>query len=387
MHSVEHDAGLAGMTKGRTPPPILVVADPDAEIRDSVSEYLTERGYQVEPAADADTAAELLHDHDVDVMITDLAMRGDGGADLLTLARVTAPTTRTIGMGAGLTPRERDAALRLGAVRVLAKPLSLLELADAINVAQDSAEGFHGWMHRMSLIDVLQMYHHAGQSLVLSISGDVDGAIAFQRGELIHAESGGRTGMDALVELLNAQRGRLETSVLTDDRRTISGPFDHVLLDGLRTLDEARGVPRRGGSTIPPEDGWLDELTERDPLDREALVRWLGEHAPGAGVWRIHADAPRVQRLDEMGQHPEIEIAGTPGSIGWAYELAELADPTWTRVELTSGSMAVALIRVTGVMLAFARMITGEAVHRRFQMESTQLVRWLTAQLGDGGLR
>jgi len=362
---------------------VLVVADPDAEIRDTVAGYMSERGYQVEPAADVDTAAERLYEGGVDVLISDLAMRGDGGADLLTLARVAAPATRMIAMATGLTPRERDAALRLGAVRVLAKPLSLLELADAINVAQDSAEGFHGWMHRMSLIDVLQMYHHAGQSLVLSISGEVEGAITFQRGELIHAETPGHAGMDALVELLNAQHGRLETSPLTDPTRTIAGPFDHVLLDGLRTVDEARGGIR--GATTAPEDGWLDEFADRDPLDHAALVRWLAEHAPGAGVWRIDPDAPRIQRLDVLGQHPETEIAGTPGSIGWAYELAELSSPTWTRVELTSGSVAVALIRVPGVVLAFARLITGDAVHRRFQMESTQLVRWLTAHVAGSG--
>ena len=383
MHSTEGSAWHAGVTQGRTPPPVLVVADPDAEIRDTVSGYMTERGYRVERAADVDAAAELLHDGGIDVLISDLAMRGGGGADLFTLARIAAPTTRMIAMASGLTPRERDAALRLGALRVLAKPLSLLELADAINVAQDSAEGFHGWMHRMSLIDVLQMYHHAGQSLVLSISGEVEGAIAFQRGELIHAETPSRAGMDALVELLNAQHGRLETSALTDPTRTIAGPFDHVLLDGLRTLDEARGVVRGGDDA--PHGGWLDELAERDPLDRVALVRWLAEHAPGAGVWRIDPDAPRIHRLDVLGLHPEIEIAGTPGSIGWAYELAELTSPTWTRVELTSGSMAVALLRAPGVLLAFARLITGDAVHRRFQMESTQLVRWLTTHVAGAG--
>jgi len=270
---------------------------------------------------------------------------------------------------------------------VLAKPLSLLELADAINLAQDCADGFHGWMHRMSIIDVLQMYHHAGQSLVLAVSGDVEGAISLHHGELIHAECGSHIGMAALVDLLHAQHGRLETSVLIENTRTIAGPFDHVLLDGLRTLDEARGGGRRSGRRTEPPlqaslDGWLDELNERDPLDRVALVRWLAEHAPGAGVWRLDTTAASVERLDVQGLHPEIELAGTPGSIGWAFELAELCDPTWTRVELTSGATAVALIRVAGIVLAFARLVIGEAVRRRFQVESTQLVRWLTAHLG-----
>jgi len=374
------------MTTGNTRlPPVLVVADPDSELRDTVSGFMSERGYRVERAADIDAAAGLLRDRKVDVLISDLAMRDDGGADLLTLARVSAPATRTIAIATDLTPRARDAALRLGAVRVLAKPLSLLELADAINLANDCADGFHGWMHRLSIVDVLQMYHHAGQSLVLSISGDVEGAISFHHGELIHAECGSQIGTAALVELLNAQRGRLETSALIDSTRTIAGPFDHVLLDGLRSMDEARGVFLGRTTTSPSLDGWLDELNERDPLDRKALIRWLGDHAPGAGVWRVDPVTAKIERLDVLGLHPETELAGTPGSLGWAYELAELADPTWTRVELTSGSTAIALIRVGGITLAFARLVTGDGVHRRFQVESTQLVRWLTGQLGHLG--
>jgi CheY-like chemotaxis protein len=367
---------------GASVPPVLVVADADAEIRETVSGFMSARGYRVEPAADVDAATELLTARKVAVLISDLAMRGDGGSDLLSLARAWAPTTRTIAIAADLTTRERDAALRLGAVRVLAKPLSLLELADAIGLAHDCASGFHGWMHRLSLVDVLQMYHHAGQSLVVCVSGDVEGMIALHHGELIHAECSGCVGMPALIELLAAQHGRLETSALAQLTRTISGPFDHVLLDGLRSVDEAHsGV--HGAAAQAGVEGWFDQLTEPDPIDRQALVRWLGEHAPGAGVWRVDPKTATVERLDGLGGHPETELACTTGSLGWAYELAELADPTWSRVELTSGAIAIALIRVPGLVLAFARLVTGEAVHRRFQVESAQLVRWLRGHGGD----
>ena len=364
------------------PLPIVVVADADAEIRSSVSGFLSARGFHVELARDADTVTGLFSRHKVDVLIADLAMRGHGGVDMLSLARAMAPTARTVGLTADLSPHERDAALLGGAVRVLAKPLSMIELADAVTLAQDCTEGFRGWMHRLSLVDVLQMYHHAGESLVLRLLGDVEGSIMFQRGELIHAECHGQTGMAALIELLNAKNGQLETRALIQATRTIAGPFDHVLLDGLRSLDESRNdyhVAVSSGSV----DDWLDELTERDrdPLDRPALIRWLAEHAPGAGVWRIDPGAGNFERLDELGVHPEHEIGGTPGSIGWAYELADLADPGWTRAELTAGAMAVALLRVSGMTFAFARLVTGEAVQRRFQVESTQLVRWLVAHL------
>jgi CheY-like chemotaxis protein len=374
-----------------TPAPVIVIADRDAEIRESVRGFMSARGYCVEPAADADAAAELLRGRDIDVLISELALRGADGTDLLSLARTWAPSTRRIAIAADVTSRDRDAALRHGAVRVLAKPLSLLELADAIGLARDCADGLHGWMHRMSLIDVLQMYHLAGQSLVLHVRGDIEGAIALRRGELVDAECRGRAGMPALVELLAVKRGQLETSALDHRRRSISGPFDHVLLDGLRALDETRRAVGPAANPTPAMNGWFDEPDVRGPLDRDALAHWLGEHAPGAGVWRIDPDGAAdgaaagagIERLDPPGPHPERELAGPPGSLSWAYELAELADPTWTRVELTSGDSAIALIRVSGLLIAFARLVSGEAMLRRFQVGSMRLLRWLTDHLED----
>lgn len=359
-----------------SPAPVIVIADRDAETRETVRGFMSARGYRVEPASDVDAAADLLRSRKIDVLITELALRGTDGTDLLSLARASAPATRRIAIAADATVRERDAALRLGVVRVLAKPLSLLELADAIGLAHDCADGLHGWMHRLSLIDVLQMYHHAGQSLVIRVRGDVEGAIALRHGELIHAECHGRVGMPALIELLTVQRGQLETAALDHASRTITGPFGHVLLDGLRSLDEGRH-PVDLAVAVAADD-WLDDHAVRGAPDHEALQRWLCEHAPGAGAWRIDPVAATIERIDPPGPHAERELAGPPGSLGWAYELAELADPAWTRAELLAGGCAIAVFRVSGVVIAFARVIAGDATPRRFQVESARLMRWLT---------
>jgi CheY-like chemotaxis protein len=376
--------------------PLIVIADPDAEIRDTVHGFMSARGYRVEAAPDADTATSLLATGQVEVLICELAMTGRDGGELLAAARRVAPDTRRIAIASEATPRIREAGARLGAMRVLGKPLSLLELADAIRLAHDCAEGFHGWMHRMSLIDVLQMYHHAGQSLVVHIRAEpvLEGMIALRHGELIHAECGDRVGMPALVELLTARRGQLETAALDHGQRapiqrTLVGPFDHVLLDGLRSLDEGRGAAAMSGAVVVTDD-WLEEHVEADPLDEAALRAWLAEHAPGAGVWRVDPARADIARIDVTGANPEIELASPPGSLGWAYELAELADPTWQRVELTTGATAIALIRISGVVIAFARLIAGEAMQRRFHVESARLQRWLTDHiaahaLGAGG--
>lgn len=354
-------------------PPLVVVADGDVAIRDAVTGFVSARGYRVEPAADAEAAARLLLTNTVDVLVSDLAMRSADGVDLLAFARAAAPTTRSIALAANMTAFDRDTALRLGAVRALTKPLSGKDLADAIDLARDCGDGFHGFLYRMSLLDVLQMYHLAGQSLVLRVTGEIEGALWFHLGELIHAECAGRSGTAALATLLTAQRGRLEASALVPTARTIQEPFDHALLDGLRSIDEERAPPRPPGE-LAELDAWLDEPAEDDSLDREVLGRWLTEHAPGAGLWRIDPREPAIERLHGNAADPEADLSI---GVAWAYELAELADPTWTRVELISRATAIALVRAAGVVLALVRPVTDEAIPRRFHLESAQLGRWL----------
>jgi CheY-like chemotaxis protein len=358
-------------------PPVVVIADRDAELREVVRHFLSARGYRVELAADGDAAAGLLRDRKVEVLVSELALCAPDRTALLALAR--AQATRSIAIAAEATLHDREWALREGAMRVLAKPLSLLELADAVGLASDCGDGFHGWMHRMSLIDVLQMYHHAGQSLVLHVRGRVEGEIALRHGELVHAECRGQVGMPALIELLTAERGQLETAALAHTTRTLSGPFDHVLLDGLRSLDEVRGPSAT--AELDSLDGWLEEPSGGSALDLGALRGWLAEHAPGAGAWRVDPGSGSIERIDDLGADPASELASPPGALGWAVELAELADPSWSHVELTSGGTASAIIRVAGVVVAFARLVSGEAMQRRFRVESARLARWLAEHL------
>lgn len=360
--------------------PMIVIADRDAETRETVQGFMSARGYRVEPAADVDTAAGLLRSHKIDVLISELALRGADGIDLLSLARASAPATRRIAIADDLTAREREAALQRGALRVLAKPLSLAELADAVGLARDCEDGLHGWMHRMSLVDVLQMYHHAGQSLAIHVRGDVEGMIALRHGELIHAECLGQVGVPALIELLTVQRGQVETAALDAVARTITGPFDHVLLDGLRALDEGHAVEIA-------DDDWLVEPTPVPGLDREALRHWLAEHAPGAAAWQIGPDPAVAEPIDPSDPSGAAglpaDLATPPAALAWACELAELSDPTWTRVELLAGGCAIAVIRTAGARIAFARLVAGDAMLRRFQLESAQLMRWLTERAGS----
>jgi len=100
----------------------------------------------------------------------------------------------------------------------------------------------------MGLTDVLQVNARNRFSGCVRIqNGENSGIVFFRDGDIVHAEQGGRSGEEAVVDILQWQQGRfsVEQNVVTA-RRTISKSCEHLLLDAHRKLDErqaGRGEP------------------------------------------------------------------------------------------------------------------------------------------------
>lgn len=113
-------------------PPLVLVADQDAAIRDDLCDQLERDRFRVLPATDGEAAMDYIDLAHTDpllaelpcLLITDFRMPGRGGLDLVCYAQLV-PTIVTSGFA---TPRLRAEALRLGARTVLAKPLDWQEL-------------------------------------------------------------------------------------------------------------------------------------------------------------------------------------------------------------------------------------------------------------------
>ena len=104
------------------------------------------------------------------------------------------------------------------------------------------------------------VFHHEGREAV----------VFFQQGEVIHAEAGGVRGEAAVQAILGWPTGsfRAHANVGTL-ARTIEKRLDHLLLDCIRRLDEAR----RDG--VPPAQ----------PPAPAARARPPGGGAEGPGPW------------------------------------------------------------------------------------------------------
>lgn len=114
---------------------LVLIVDDEAAIRFGVSEALRAGGYEVEAVADGEQALERLAARRFEAMLSDIAMPGMSGVELLRRVRaldLDLPVILLTG-----DPRLETAiqAVEAGALRYLQKPVSTAEIASALSTA------------------------------------------------------------------------------------------------------------------------------------------------------------------------------------------------------------------------------------------------------------
>src|SRR5262249_51445859 len=92
-----------------------------------------------------------------------------------------------------------------------------------------------------------QMFHFARRSVCVTVGGRQGGEIHVRDGEIVHAVQGDVTGEEALRRILGMVSGAIRSGPLVAEETSIARPFDALVLDTLRALDEEKR-----------EDGFMD---------------------------------------------------------------------------------------------------------------------------------
>lgn len=294
---------------------ILIVED-DEQLRSAVARDLSRRGFDVTTATSVDGALAHFHDRSFDVVLTDLRMEGADGIDLLAALSRVAPGARPILMSAYASARDHQRAIQLGAVQVLCKPFTPTELMRAIQQAVECESGFRGRVHGLSLVDVLQMFHYGRRSLSVYVGGDRGGEIHLRDGEIVHARHGADVGEDALRTILAMPSGSIETVPLDSNETSVTRPFQALLLDVLRELDEEKNDddPFGGfdGAFMP-----FEPLSTPSPSeDASRVCAELAQRVEGTLVCAVvDLDARALLGLHDalglLGERPEFLVDDT----------------------------------------------------------------------------
>lgn len=112
----------------------ILVCDDEPHLREMVGEYLTERGYGVIEAADAETMHALMDSSAADLVILDINMPGQDGLVALKTLREKS-NVPVIMLTAAAEVIDRVVGLEFGADDYLSKPVDLRELEARIKAA------------------------------------------------------------------------------------------------------------------------------------------------------------------------------------------------------------------------------------------------------------
>ena len=125
----------------KSPTVRVLIVDDESLIRWSLAETLCDYGYSVLEAGDGQEAVEALAEslQPVDVIMLDYRLPDSNGLQLLGRIRAFSPRSRIVLMTAYGTPEIAAAALQLGAVCVVNKPLEMQEVANLVSRAHGSS--------------------------------------------------------------------------------------------------------------------------------------------------------------------------------------------------------------------------------------------------------
>ncbi len=113
----------------------LLFVDDDNEFRNTAAKRFARRGFHVQEAPGVNDALRLLQDRQFDVVVSDMAMPGLTGLDLLQRIKELSPECEVILLTGEATVETAVHAMKLGAYDFLSKPFSLAELETLIQKA------------------------------------------------------------------------------------------------------------------------------------------------------------------------------------------------------------------------------------------------------------
>ncbi len=257
----------------------ILITDDEKNTRDGLAWSLESDRYDVLTASNGREALDLLHRHEVHLLITDLKMPGMDGMQLLQATRDESPATAVIILTGHGTVENAVEAMKQGAFHYLIKPVNLDELAEVVSRAlKQQVLPRENEELRQQLSDRAGFENIIGRSPRMQAVFDRVRQVAPTRASvLITGESG--TGKELIASAIHFNSPRRNKRFI----RLNCGALTTTLLEselfgheaGAFTDARKQKIGRfelADGGTI-----FLDEITETAPEFQVKLLRVLQE--------------------------------------------------------------------------------------------------------------
>jgi two-component system chemotaxis response regulator CheB len=136
--------------------------------------------------------------------------------------------------------------------------------AAASGTSPDRDDGFVGELKRIQLDNLIQLYCLSAETIAVKIqNGAYTGTVFLEDGEIVHAESGPKSGEEAFYTIMALQGGRIETSQTERaEVRSINKNYQFLLMEAARLSDE---------------ESWIDEAMSDDVDIDSSECAFIGE--------------------------------------------------------------------------------------------------------------
>ena len=264
----------------------VLVVDDEADIRALIQEILSDEGYGVTVAADAEEARAARADKKFDLILLDIWMPDTDGITLLREwsadGNLSCPVVIMSGHGTVDTAVE---ATRLGAFDFVEKPLSLAKLLRTVEAALDSADKQSSSAHKL----LPSLLAPVGRSkLMQSLREKVQQYAQHDAPAILTGEPG--TGRGAFARYLHALSKRAEGPLisLTGASLTDSNVEEQLLGSEAGGEIRAGAIERAEGGTLV-----IDEISDLSPAAQKILLAVIEDRtyqrAGGSQTLRLDA--------------------------------------------------------------------------------------------------
>jgi two-component system response regulator HydG len=259
--------------------PVILVVDDDASNLASLEKVFEREGCDIRTARDGREALELLRQHRVDVVLTDLMMPGVSGTDLLRNAKTVSPETEVILMTAYGTVETAVDAMKEGAYDFITKPFKRIQVVKCVKRALDKqALLLENRDLRARLETMMKHDEIIGSSAPMRQLLDLIRQVAPSTATvLLQGESG--TGKELAARAVHRQSLRAQRPFIAVNCAAIPENILESELFGYERGAFTGAVARKEGRFKLADQGtlFLDEIGELSPSMQVKLLRVLQE--------------------------------------------------------------------------------------------------------------
>ncbi len=271
-----HTAGLT--SPGGSPATILVVDD-EPELCHALSKLLRRNGYDVLTAGDGEKGLEMLRQHEIHLVLTDLLMPKVGGLDLLRAARVIAPTTEVVIITGHGTIEAAVEAMKEGADDFIEKPFTTATTLNVVRKALEKQQLIAENLELRRRLEEMQGQHDIiGKSEVMRAAVETARQVATSSATiLLSGESG--TGKEIFANAIHRWSERANRTLVKVSCAALPETLLEAELFGYEKGAFTGAVGRRKGRFEIAHQGtlFLDEVGEMSLTTQVKLLRVLQE--------------------------------------------------------------------------------------------------------------